>query len=82
LTPHPGEFLRHSTLVALGGDGQNGTKRMIAGTTVNLWTKRAEQARRFAETLSSRDRELLRDYARECEFRARWVGRVEEARAA
>jgi hypothetical protein len=55
---------------------------MASGTTVNLWIKRAEQARRFAETLSTRDRELLRDYARECEFRARWMGRVEQARAA
>jgi hypothetical protein len=54
---------------------------MVSGTAVNLWMKRAEQARRIAETLSSRDRELLCDYARECEFQARWLGRS-EARAA
>jgi hypothetical protein len=52
---------------------------MGAGMTVDLWMKRAEQARRFAETLAKRDRELLRDYARECEFRARWMGRIEQA---
>jgi len=55
--------------------------QMVSGTAVNLWMKRAEQARRIAETLSSRDRELLCDYARECEFQARWLGRS-EARAA
>jgi hypothetical protein len=55
---------------------------MVPGTTVTLWMKRAEQALRVAETLSTRDRELLRDYARECEFRARWLGRSDTARAA
>jgi hypothetical protein len=55
---------------------------MVPGITVALWMKRAEQARRVAETLSMRDRELLRDYARGCEFRARWLGRSDEARAA
>jgi hypothetical protein len=44
--------------------------------------KRAEQALRVADTLSARDRELLRDYARECEFRARWLRRSDEVRAA
>ena len=55
---------------------------MVPGTTVTLRMKRAEQALRVAETLSTRDRELLRDYARECEFRARWLGRSDTARAA
>jgi hypothetical protein len=46
---------------------------MIVTTKVTLWTRRAEQARRIADTLSARDRDLLRDYARECEFQARRI---------
>jgi hypothetical protein len=60
---------------------------MGAGTTVSLWLKRAAQARRIGDSLSSRDREILSDYARECEFRARCLDRrrfdqVDAARAA
>jgi hypothetical protein len=47
-----------------------------------LWLRRAAQARRIAETLSPRDRDLLSAYARECEFRARRPARDEAARAA
>jgi hypothetical protein len=46
-----------------------------AGTTMSVWLQRAAQARRIAETLTARDRELLSDYARECEFRARCLDR-------
>jgi hypothetical protein len=54
----------------------------MATTTISLWNKRAEQARRIAETLSARDRDLLRDYARECEFQARRIDRMVLAHAA
>lgn len=33
------------------------------------WCRRAEQARRLAPTLSPHDAAILRDYAKECEYR-------------
>ena len=68
--------------MAIEGRKAKGETKMGSGTSVSRWMKRAEQARRVAETLSARDRDLLRDYARECEFRARWLRRSDEVRAA